>query len=390
MRTTLPVTFTWLRPGMVSIMSTVLVRGGSMKRIRDMPPAERLVRMPGWFFAVGAGCAEDLGLAVCWSKLTVMGSTMPSTTAKRAYCLRSASLLCLAIVYLPRQRPARGAGDANRPQSPGLRRRLPPDLEAVPRASKIGLLGEHFGPPSALLVQRGLRHAVHDLVEPPQPVFLDLLRHVVRPRGRLRPFARGILEAVRRDRLQLPQKAQRPLKFFVGLCRESYNNVRRENNAGDFPSRRLNLGQERRARVVAAHQLEQSVAARLNRHVQQFADGGRLRHGRDHGVIEVMGMRAHEPQARDALHRARQPQQLGKPDGASFELAAVAVHGLAEQGDLADPFAGLSPDLLDDVLGGAIELASAHGGHDAVGAGVVAAAHDRHEGRDGGARLEKA
>ncbi len=60
-------------------------------------------------------------------------------------------------------------------------------------------------------------------------------------------------------------------------------------------------------------------------------------------------------------------------DSAVAVDVAVAVDGLAEEGDLLAPLVGELPDLGDDVLGRPALLGPADAGDDAVGAELVAA-----------------
>ena len=69
--------------------------------------------------------------------------------------------------------------------------------------------------------------------------------------------------------------------------------------------------------------------------------------------------------------------------GGEGEVPPVGVDVLAQQGDLGDAVGGEPADLGHDVVDRPADLGAAHGGHDAEGAGVVAADLDRDPGRVG-------
>ena len=92
-------------------------------------------------------------------------------------------------------------------------------------------------------------------------------------------------------------------------------------------------------------------------------------------------MARHKADARDAALR-RTMQHLGKA-GLAVEVAAVAVDVLSQQRDLHHALFGELSELSADVFQRATLLATAHVGHDAVGAEVVAAGHDGHPGAPG-------
>ncbi len=95
-------------------------------------------------------------------------------------------------------------------------------------------------------------------------------------------------------------------------------------------------------------------------------------------VAHVLGMRRGEPDAQQGRNQRRAPHQLGKVDLAG----AVGVDVLPQQGDFAVTVVEKRAHLGQDGLGVAAPLAAAGVGHHAVGAEVVAAAHDGDEGAD--------
>src|SRR6266566_8492840 len=110
-----------------------------------------------------------------------------------------------------------------------------------------------------------------------------------------------------------------------------------------------------------------------------LANGFALRHRRDHGRAEVLGVRAREADALDAVDGVASPQELAEL-GAEVrgKIAAPRVHVLAEQCDLAHALSGEARHLRDDLARTTRHLASANRGDDAVGALRVAAHRDLH------------
>ena len=132
--------------------------------------------------------------------------------------------------------------------------------------------------------------------------------------------------------------------------------------------------------VGPAHGLQDPVRTRLQRHVQAGHDVRRLRHGVDDVVGEVPGVGGGEADALQALDLTAAAQQFAER-AAVPELRPVGVDVLAEQGDLEHPVGDQRADLGQDVAGAAVLLLAAQAGHDAEGAGVVAADRDRDPGR---------
>ena len=171
-------------------------------------------------------------------------------------------------------------------------------------------------------------------------------------------------------------------------------------------------------RVAAAHRAEDPVGARLDREVEELADRAALRHGPEQLLVGVEGVTRREPDAVDGGLSVDRPQEGGKVDqpgrvraiggdavrvGARLELEErapaagpdpagpvgealpVGVHVLAQQGHLAVAGARELLDLVEDLVDRARHLLAPRRRHDAVGALLVAAFHDRHE-RDDPAR----
>src|SRR5262249_20409424 len=150
------------------------------------------------------------------------------------------------------------------------------------------------------------------------------------------------------------------------------------------------------ARVVA-DDFEDIVAevARVAGDEAQALDGGDLVGDSGEQVGGGGGVGAGEGGAAVAAGGAAAFLGLGvavEGDGGAV-LEAVVVDGLAQEGDLDDAGVGQALALVDDVVGGAVDLGAAGEGDDAVGAELVAAARDADvggalggvvvEGRDG-------
>ncbi len=93
----------------------------------------------------------------------------------------------------------------------------------------------------------------------------------------------------------------------------------------------------------------------------------------------VLGVARHEADAVVARDRVHQADQVCEVHAAA-EIFSVGVHILAEEGDVLISGGNELARLGHDVLRPARALASAHVGHHAVGAEIVAAVHDRQPG----------
>ena len=116
--------------------------------------------------------------------------------------------------------------------------------------------------------------------------------------------------------------------------------------------------------------------------MQAGHDVRRLGHGVDNVVGEVAGVGGGEADALQAGDLTAAAQQLAERAAIS-EFRPIGVHVLAEQGDLEHSVGDQRADLAQDVAGTAVLLLAAQAGHDAEGAGVVAADRDRDPGRVG-------
>ena len=81
---------------------------------------------------------------------------------------------------------------------------------------------------------------------------------------------------------------------------------------------------------------------------------------------------AQPPEAGDGIHRG---EELGQPG--MMLLVVIRVDVLAEQRDLSHPLRHQALDMLDDLGQRPAQLPPSNERHDAVGAHLVAATHDR-------------
>ena len=104
-----------------------------------------------------------------------------------------------------------------------------------------------------------------------------------------------------------------------------------------------------------------------------------LGHRGDDGRAKVLRMRAREANPLDSVNGVAGAQKLAKLDARlERQVAAVRVHVLAEQGDLANPLARQALDLRDNLARPAALLSPSDGRDDAVRALRVAAHRDLH------------
>ena len=134
------------------------------------------------------------------------------------------------------------------------------------------------------------------------------------------------------------------------------------------------------AGMAALHQGQDAVAAALHRQMQVADQLGNVRVGLDQAVAELDRMRGGVADPLDAVdggHVMQQQREIG--DLAVVHQAAVGVDVLPQQHDLADTLLRQQCQLGDDIIQRAADLLAAGIGHDAEGAVLAAALHDRHE-----------
>ena len=178
---------------------------------------------------------------------------------------------------------------------------------------------------------------------------------------------------------------QRLAEVVLGLPREADDDVRPERQIGDGRAHPFGEGEIPFARVGPAHRFQEPRRTGLKRQMHVLAHRGALRHGCDHGLAEVLRVRAREAHALDPLDRiagSKQFAELGLELRAQITSPRVDV--LPEERDLLDAVSGKALDLGDDLSRATALLASAHRRDDAVRALRVAAHRDLHP------RLERA
>ena len=171
-------------------------------------------------------------------------------------------------------------------------------------------------------------------------------------------------------------KRERLLKVILGLAREAHNDISRKRDIGDAVANTINQAQIILARIATIHLFKNARGTRLNGQVKLRHDGRCLSHSVNGLGQQVLRMRRGKE---DALNTrvAHGAQQIGKARLAK-EIATVGVNILTQQRNLAHALAHQTRHLVNDLLEGTALLATAHVRHDAVGAEVVAARHDRH------------
>ena len=271
----------------------------------------------------------------------------------------------------PRQVVRSGAGDLDRgvragPQWSGRREVHQPVL-AGPRRHDGGILparalDEHLLDPADPGPVAGERAALDDDPEPLEPLTghggvdepVGERRRLGARAGRedervgvVEPGAGGDLEGL----------GEVPL----GLAREADDDVGRHGEVRHDPAGLGEPVEVALGRVAAVHRGEDTVRTRLQRVVQVLADGRGLRHRGERLGAHVLGMGRREADPADSLDCPGRTKQVGEqrphlhrgvagPAGGQLQVTPVAVHVLAEQGDLGDPRGGELLDLGDDLL----------------------------------------
>ena len=213
--------------------------------------------------------------------------------------------------------------------------------------------------------------------QPVKPALLFLAGHRVGHGGRGRAGARGEDEGEQRVELRLTHQRDRVHRLFLRLAGEADDHVRGQHEVGHHFPGVVDQLQIARAGVGPVHRTEHAVVAGLDGQVQVFRHVGAARHRVEELGRGVLGLAGHEAQPVVAGDGVDGGEQVGKII-VDVQIVAVAVHVLTQQRDLAVARLDQLAALGDDLLRVAAALASAHIGHDAVRAEVVAPVHDRH------------
>src|SRR5262249_11062134 len=141
-------------------------------------------------------------------------------------------------------------------------------------------------------------------------------------------------------------------------------------------------------RITPNHAFEDAIAPRLNGHVHVLRQNRNRSMGLDQRGREMTGMRARVAKPHEVRHFPRdRTKEIPEIARVLFERAngggrvAIAVHRLAEQSDLARAAEDQGFDFGHDFRAGSIPFGSARSRYDAERAALVAALHDRDEGR---------
>ena len=210
-----------------------------------------------------------------------------------------------------------------------------------------------------------------------KPDLLFLARDGVVHLCRRRAGARREDEGEKRVELRFMNKVDRLHRLVLGLAGETDDHIAREHHLRHDASCVGDHFLVLCARVGAVHRLQNAVAAGLDGEVELLCNVLAARHRVEELVGRVLRLARHKPEpvvARDGVDGGEQVCKVV----IGVKIFAVAVHVLAEEGDLLVALGDEAAALLDDLLRLAAALAAAHIGHDAVRAEVVAAVHDAH------------
>lgn len=170
------------------------------------------------------------------------------------------------------------------------------------------------------------------------------------------------------------------LELCFVFARETDNDVGGEGDARDGFSDPGGDFFEALNGVNPPHFSEHVIVAALKGQVDVLHDGGAVADGFDELLAEVSGVGGGVADALDAGDFRDFPEKLGEGDVAFEEVFAIAVDGLAEEGDFLGAEVGELLDFFEDFDGGSTALAAPGAGHDAVGAELIAAVLDGDEG----------
>ena len=200
-----------------------------------------------------------------------------------------------------------------------------------------------------------------------------VFRHLVRHFRRARTRPGRIDEGERAVIADLAHKRQCVLKLL--LAGEADDNIRRQADSRNCLAQLAHAVKVLRAVVVAVHPAEDFIVTVLHRQVELRQDVLGMRHHINQLIGQVLRMAGHEADARDA-NIIQRFEQLGERDG-RLEPLAVAVHILPQQHDFLHAAVTQRFRFRHNRAHFARTLPPAHIRHDAVGAVVVAAVHNR-------------
>src|SRR5512132_1311109 len=218
------------------------------------------------------------------------------------------------------------------------------------------------------------RARLDELHEALHALALDWVRQLVLEGGGLRAAARREEEGEGAVVADLVDHLEGLLEVRVGLTRKADDDVSGDRAVGDVFADQRHAVHVALPAVGAPHPLQNRCGARLERQVDVLAERVELGVRSDHVLAHVLGVRARVADALDTGNAVHPGEQFSESDPTLLrQVAPVAVHVLAQQGDLAHTVGSQALHLCDQLIGGATRLAAAHRRHDAVGADAVAA-----------------
>ena len=167
------------------------------------------------------------------------------------------------------------------------------------------------------------------------------------------------------------------MEVIVGLAGEADDDVGRERHVRHVLADLGDAVQVPLAVVGPPHGLEDAARPRLERQVDVLADRGEVHVGADDVLAHVLGVGARVADPLDPLRGVEHAEELREGRLlALWQVAAVRVHVLSQQRDLAHAVVRKTPDLIHQLRGRTAHLTPAGGGDYAVRAGAVAANRD--------------
>ena len=160
---------------------------------------------------------------------------------------------------------------------------------------------------------------------------------------------------------------------------EAAEDIRRDGTVGHSTADSRDTLEVPLTGVVALHELENAVVARLCWQVDMLADIRVLRHHSDGLVVHILGVRRGEADTDLRHSEGDLLEEVTEVIRAVTIHKAVGIHILPEQRDLTIALGLEVLHLTDDALQLTATLAATGVGHDAVGAEVIAPTHDGDE-----------
>ena len=200
--------------------------------------------------------------------------------------------------------------------------------------------------------------------------------------GRIGAGALGVLEEEGIVIDHLTHEAQRILEVLLALVVEATEDIRRDGAVRHSTADSRDTLEVPLTGVVALHELEDAVVARLCWQVDMLADIRVLRHHSDGLVVHILGVRRGEADTDLRHSEGDLLEEVTEVIRAVSVHKAVGIHILPEQRDLTIALGLEVLHLTDDALQLTATLAATSVGHDAVGAEIIAATHDGYKARD--------